>query len=248
MSAGLHASVAASVGALALEVELSLPGGALVLAGPNGAGKSSLLALLLGLRRPARGRIALGGQVLFDAAAGIDLPPEARALGWVPQGESLFPHLSALENVSFALAARGVARSRRARREQARALLEQLGCAELALRAPRQLSGGERQRIALARALASEPRALLLDEPLSALDVEARPAVREALARTLRELRIPSLLVTHDAADAAALDARVLVLEQGRIVQRGSLADLRAAPATRFVARFAQPASGAAIV
>ncbi len=240
LSAGLSVNVSAQIGALSLEVALQLNEGTLVLAGPNGAGKSSLLALILGLRRPARGRISWAAQPLFDAAASIDVPAEARGLGWLPQGESLFPHLTAQGNVEFAVAARHPERSRAERTDRARALLERLGASSLAARKIGELSGGERQRIALARALASEPRALLLDEPLAALDATSRPAVRDFITQTICELLLPTLIVTHDRSDAAAFSARMLVLESGRVVQEGSLAELEAAPQTEFVRRFTQ--------
>jgi len=241
----LSANVRARVGALALEVELALgEGETLLVTGPNGAGKSTLLSLLLGLRAPDAGQIACGSLRVFERQAGraatLELPPESRGFGWVPQGDSLFPHLTALGNVELAAAARGADRGR------ARALLERVGAGALAARTPLQLSGGERQRVALARALASSPRVLLLDEPLSALDARARPELRAALVQLLAELRLPTLLVTHDLADAQALGGRVLVLEEGRAVQRGSLEELRASPESPFIARFvASRAEGA---
>ena len=238
MSGLLHVKIAAQLGALALEVELRSSARTTVLAGPNGAGKSTLLALILGLRKPARGRIAWGERALFDREAQLDLAPESRGFGWVPQGESLFPHLTALGNVEFGVASRHPEMARAAKRKRALALLEQLDCASLASRAAPALSGGERQRIALARALASEPRMLLLDEPLSALDANARPEVRAFLSRTLESLQLPALLVTHDPADAVALAERVIILEQGRVVQSGTFTELREGPATPFVRTF----------
>ena len=239
-SSGLSVCVAAQLGPLSLEIAFAHSEGTLVLAGPNGAGKSSLLALLLGRRRPARGRVAWAAQTLFDSAASIDLPAEARGLGWMPQGESLFPHLTAQGNVEFAVAARHPERPRAERVDRARAFLERLGASSLASRKIAELSGGERQRIALARAVASEPRAQLLDEPLAAHAASARPAIRDFIARTISELRLPSLIVTHDRADAAAFASRVIAIEEGRIVQDGSLAALEAAPLTEFVRRFTQ--------
>ena len=230
----LEVDVEARIGPLSVSARLSIEGGPLALVGPNGAGKTSLLRVLLGVAGPARGRIALDGVTLLDSARGIDLPPEERRLGYVPQHFALFPHLSAVANVEF-----GISRSHGpGRRARALALLESLEVAHLAGRRPAALSGGERQRVALARALAPGPKALLLDEPLSALDVGARRQVRDFLAAQLRALSLPALVVTHDAGDAEALAGRIAVLEGGALVQVGTPAELRAAPATRFVADF----------
>jgi molybdate transport system ATP-binding protein len=207
-----------------------------VIVGPNGAGKTSVLRMLLGALRPEAGTIALDGRVLFDAARSIDLPVHQRGLGYVPQGYGLFPHLNALDNVALPIALRAPELSRAERRSRARALLVHFDAERLAEHKPQALSGGEQQRVALARALAGEPRALLLDEPLSALDPLARRTMRSVLAADLARLGLPALVVTHDPADAAALGARIAVLEAGRVVQQGSFAELRARPATPFVA------------
>jgi molybdate transport system ATP-binding protein len=233
----LTVDVRATIGALPLAVALTTDGGPLIVVGPNGAGKTSALLLALGVLRPAAGRVVLGGDVLFDSATGTDVAAEDRRIGYLPQDYGLFPHLTAAANIEFALGCRGGARS--GHRDRARALLADLEIGALADRRPATLSGGERQRVALARALAIEPRALLLDEPLAALDVGARRAVRGFLAATLARLGLPAIVVTHDAADAVALGDRIAVIESGRLVQTGSLADLRAAPASPFVAAFA---------
>jgi molybdate transport system ATP-binding protein len=235
---GIELDIRARVGALDLAVHLSVPGGLLALVGPNGAGKSTTLMCALGLHRPAAGRIALGGRVLFDAARHIDVPIEERGFGYVPQHYALFPHLTALDNVAFGLAcARTRPRlPRHARRERARATLRALAVEHVADRLPATLSGGEAQRIALARALVTEPAALLLDEPFAALDVRTRPAMRELLRAELATLGRPAIIVTHDLDDAAALAARIAVIEHGRIVQIDTLDALRARPATPFVA------------
>jgi molybdate transport system ATP-binding protein len=234
----LEMDVRARVGALDLVVRLSVPGGVLALVGPNGAGKSTALLCALGIHHPAAGRIALGERVLFDAVRRIDVPIEERGFGYVPQHYALFPHLTALDNVAFALACTPVRPrpSRRARRERARAMLRALGVEHVADRLPATLSGGEAQRIALARALVTEPAALLLDEPFAALDVRARPAMRELLRAELAALGRPAIIVTHDVDDAAALAARIAVMEHGRIVQVDTLDALRERPATPFVA------------
>jgi molybdate transport system ATP-binding protein len=199
--------------------------------GPNGAGKTTILMMVLGALRPRRGQITLGGAALFDDRRGVDLPVERRAIGFVPQRYALFPHLDVLGNVAFGIAAPSRA-ERRARAEQA---LRDLDGAALAARRPSQLSGGEMQRVALARALAHRPGALLLDEPLAALDVSLRREVRRFLSERLRAWGIPTVVITHDRADAEALDGQMVVVESGAIVQRGRLADLEAAPRTPFV-------------
>jgi molybdate transport system ATP-binding protein len=235
----LEADLHGRAGDLRVHLQLSVERGPVVLAGPNGAGKTSSLHLLLGLLQPERGRLVLDGRTLFDADGGIDVPPEERNLGYVPQDYALFPHLNVLENVRFGLEPR----LRRADADlRARHTLDELGGLHLEARRTGSLSGGERQLVALARALATEPQALLLDEPLAALDAGARQKVRTFLATRLAALRIPAVVVTHDPGDAAALAQRVAVLEQGRVVQVGTLAELRREPATAFVAQFALPA------
>jgi molybdate transport system ATP-binding protein len=238
MSAGLACQLAVRAGALEVEVELELGAEVLALVGPNGAGKTTLLLGLLGLRCPSRGRIVAGDQLLFDAAASFSLPVEQRRLAYVPQDYALFPHLTAAEQVEFVLTDLG----RRARKLRAHELLERLDVLRCAPRKPAQLSGGERQRIALARALALSPRALLLDEPLAALDVSARASVRSFLREQLRALGLPAIVITHDAQDALALADAVAVLEAGHVVQRGRFAELAAAPASDYVASFTSAA------
>lgn len=231
----LVAEVQARVGALQLEVQLDVRDGTLLLVGPNGAGKSTLLSLLLGAVPGVRGRIAIGDEVLFDSEAGVDVPTEERRVGYVPQDYALFPHLSVRGNVGFAVAC-GTPRATSSEvRARADAALADLGIAALSSRLPRSLSGGEQQRVALARALSVKPRALLLDEPMAALDVSARREVRAFLKATLDRLALPTLVVTHDAADVRALGGRVAVMERGRIVQVGAWEELCARPASAFV-------------
>jgi len=236
-TAGLAFSLAQSVGAFALDAALEPGTSPVALIGPNGAGKTSLLLALLGIRKPARGRIALGAEVLFDSEHHVDVPPEERRFAYLPQDFGLFPHLTALENVAFAIACRGSGQPRRARRREAGACLARFGIAHLGPRLPAQLSGGERQRVALARATATRPRALFLDEPTASLDVGARAEVRALLAETIRALAIPTLIVTHDLGDVLALTTRVAVMEAGRVVACAELDRVRAEPPTAFAAR-----------
>jgi molybdate transport system ATP-binding protein len=226
--------VGAGAGALEIEAAFRAAETPLVVAGPNGAGKTSLLRMILGALPARRGRITLSEVTLFDAAAGVDVPVERRGIGFVPQRYALFPHLDVLENVAFGVQAA----ARAARLAAAREALAALDAEGLAARRPPELSGGEAQRVALARALAARPRALVLDEPLAALDVTLRREVRRFLAERLRAWRLPTVVVTHDPADAAALDGEVLILERGRVTQTGRLADLARAPATEFVRQF----------
>ena len=209
-----------------LELALALGRETFALVGPSGAGKTTVLRAVAGLARPERGRVALHGEVLFDSAAGIDLPPEDRRVGFVFQDYALFPHMTVEQNVSYG--ARG----------RAAELLERFRIAHLAGARPGELSGGERQRVGLARALARNPGVLLLDEPLSALDPHTRAALRLELKKLLDELDLPVLLVTHDFHDAAVLADRVAAIAEGRVRQVGTPSELLAAPADAFVASF----------
>jgi molybdate transport system ATP-binding protein len=230
----LRVAAETSLGDLELDVALEVAAGeCLALAGPSGAGKSSVLRVIAGLLAPHAGRVACGEHVWLDRDRGIDVPPEARRCGYVFQDYALFPHLSAWQNVAYGLRA-----PRRERRVRAHELLERFGLAARADDRPRTLSGGERQRVAVARALAVGPRALLLDEPLSALDARTRAAASRELAAVLHEAGVPALLVTHDFQEAALLGDRVGVMDGGRVVQVGSAGELAAAPASPFVADF----------
>lgn len=230
-----HVSVRMRLGALDLDVDIGGENAPVALVGPNGSGKTTLLRTIAGAHRPRSGTIRLGKEVVFDAASGVNLSPEARHVGYVPQGYGLFPHLNAVDNVAFGLGPGG---SQAERRGAAAALLARVGCEHLAARAPYALSGGEKQRVALARALAVQPRMLLLDEPLAALDARVRRNVRSYLSEHLTERSGPALVVSHDARDVHALGASVYVIEDGHIVQHGSADELRAAPATEFVEAF----------
>jgi molybdate transport system ATP-binding protein len=231
----LSADVRVGLGELALDARLDVGREAVALVGPNGAGKSTLLRAIAGLQPVDDGRVLLGGRTLLDTGARIDVPARDRRLGVVFQDHLLFDNLSALENVAFGLRARGM-RARPAR-ERAGQWLERVGLGGAARARPRELSGGQAQRVALARALASEPDALLLDEPLAALDVEARAAARRLLREHLADFAGPVVLVTHDPIEAATLAARLVVLEAGRVRQTGTVAELTAAPRSPWVAR-----------
>lgn len=233
-----HVRASMRLGTLDLDVEIGGGEGPVALVGPNGSGKTTLLRLIAGAHRPDAGRIQLGDEVVFDAEAGVDLPPEERHVGYVPQGYGLFPHLTVLDNVAFGLVGGRARKDRNQRRHTALQLLARMGCAHLAGRQPPTLSGGEQQRVALARALTVEPRILLLDEPLAALDARARRSIRSYLVEHLAGRRGPALVVSHDARDVRELRADVFVIEAGRIVQRGSADELAARPATEFVAAF----------
>ena len=237
--AGLQADVGLSLGAsFRLRAALSIaPGETVALLGPNGAGKSSLVDAIAGLRAIQQGRIALGEAVLDDPNAGVFVPPERRRIGVVFQDLALFPHLSALDNVAFGLEARG--RSRRDARATARAWLERVGMAAQADSRPAALSGGQAQRVALARSLVVEPALLLLDEPLAALDVASRAEIRRLLAEHLSRFDGPRLLITHEPTEAFLLADRVVVLEQGCVVQSGTPDEIRRHPRTRYVADLA---------
>jgi molybdate transport system ATP-binding protein len=203
------------------------PGAPLALAGPSGAGKTTLLRIAAGLARPPSGRVECDGETWLDTERGMDVPPERRGCGLVFQDLALFPHMSAVGNVAYA-----------AGREHALELLERFGLAHRAEARPRELSGGERQRVALARALAARPRALLLDEPLAALDPRTRAHAARELSSVLAELDIPVIAVTHEFTEAALLAREVAILEAGRVVQRAAPSELAAAPASGFVADF----------
>lgn len=224
-------SLQSRIGTLALDVRFESDAAITALVGTNGAGKSTLLRILAGAPIAATGSASVQGGPLIDSARALWVPPDARRLGYLPQSLALFPHMTALENVAF-----GCAGSAEESAQRARQLLESVAAEHLAERMPKALSGGEAQRVALARALGPEPRALLLDEPLAALDITHRRGMRAFLGQMLRDSGRPALLVTHDARDVLALAEHVVVLEHGKVVQQGSAQELASAPATDFVA------------
>ena len=218
----------AQVRAGIVDADLALPATTVAVLGPNASGKTTLLRAVAGLL-PNAGRVLVDGRDLSR------LPPDQRGIGYVPQGVSLFAHLDVLSNVAYGVRAQG--RSRGEARTVASTWLERLGLADLASRRPSSLSGGQAQRVALARALATDPQVLLLDEPLSALDVAARAEVRTELREHLGSFRGTSLVVSHDPADAWALADLTVVLEEGRVAQQGRFADVAHRPASAWLAQ-----------
>lgn len=238
--AGLSVDCDLRRGAFALGAHFTAPAGVTVLLGPSGAGKSLTLQSIVGLLTPSAGRIALGSRALYDGAKGLNLPTRLRRIGYVPQFSALFPHLSVGENIAYGLPARRCDWWRPGLPAQVRAkdaarveeLLALVRLSGFATRMPGTLSGGQAQRVALARALASEPEALLLDEPLSALDTPTRVALRSDLRAVLAASGVPALFVTHDLEEARALADRLVVLLDGRVVAEGRIAEVLATPPT----------------
>jgi molybdopterin-binding protein len=212
---------------IALDVS---PGETFVILGPTGAGKTVLLETIVGLCRPEKGRILINNEDVTN------LPPERRGVGFVYQDYALFPHLNVAGNIAFGLKLQGLERS--AIEKRVTETSELLGIGHLLHRRPDTLSGGEQQRVALARALVVEPKLLLLDEPLSALDPETREGLQHEMARLHRELGTTTIHVTHDFEEAVALGDRIAVVHEGRIVQVGSPEEIFRRPASEFVARF----------
>jgi molybdate transport system ATP-binding protein len=216
-----------------LDVEWSAGDEVAVLFGPSGAGKTLTLQCLAGLVRPDAGRIVADGRVFYDGAAGLDLPPQRRRIGYVFQGYALFPHLTVAANVAFGLRDR----PRAERAERTRLVLERLGLGGFERRYPRELSGGQQQRVALGRALAIDPALLLLDEPLSALDQPLRRALRDELREILRDWGTAAVVVTHDFTEAYRLGDRIVVYEAGQVIQSAARSELLWQPASEAVAR-----------
>jgi len=233
---GLHGHVVVERGEFRLDVEIDVrPGEVLAVLGPNGAGKSTLLRAICGLAPLIGGSISLAGRVLDDPAADVLVPAARRRVGVVFQEYRLFPHLSVLDNVAFG--PRSTGRSKAQSRSDAAEWVARLRLHDLAQRPPEQLSGGQQQRTALARALASGPGVLLLDEPLAALDAATRIDVRRDLRTHLADFAGPTVIVTHDALDALVLADRIVVLEDGRISQQGTALEVARRPASDYVAK-----------
>lgn len=207
---------------LHIDVAFDVPPGVTVLFGPSGAGKSRTLASIAGLLRPHRGRISLGDEVWFDAEQRVELPIHRRRIAYVFQSLALFPHMSAAENVAYGLP-RDVPRDER--RGRALEMLTKMHVEKLADRMPRTFSGGEAQRVALARAFAMTPRAVLLDEPFSALDAGLKAELLREVGEQLARDRVPTVLVTHQPEDAELLGERVVFIEKGRVSRTAPMSD-----------------------
>jgi len=220
---------------LTLDVAFTVAAGeVLALLGPNGSGKSTTLRALVGLLPLAGGRVVLDGTVLEDPAQRTRVPPEKRPISLMFQDYLLFPHMSALENVAFGLRSTGT--DKKAARQKASQTLERLGLDGLGEAKPGAMSGGQQQRVAMARALVTDPKLLLLDEPLAALDVSTKTDVRRLLRDVLRHSSAANVLVTHDLLDAVALSDRMVVIENGAIVQTGTPAEVTSRPRSTYVA------------
>jgi molybdate transport system ATP-binding protein len=234
--AELSADLGVRRGDFALDIELQIGAGEVVaLLGPNGAGKSTALRVLAGLLRLTSGHIAIGGSLVADAMSGIHRAPHERPIGVVFQDYLLFPHLTVLDNVAFGPLVRGL--EKREARQRAAVWLSRVGIADLANAKPRSVSGGQAQRVALARALATEPRLLLLDEPLAALDAKTHLLVRTEVRSHLADFSGATLLVTHDPIDSSVLADRLIVIEHGHVVQQGTPLQVARRPRTDYVAR-----------
>ncbi|HTY63988.1 MAG TPA: molybdenum ABC transporter ATP-binding protein [Acidobacteriota bacterium] len=234
----LHACIRKQFGsgngsAFTINIEIRAANGVTVLFGSSGAGKTSILRAIAGILKPDSGRISLGEKVYFDSEAGINLPMQERKVGYVFQNHALFPHLTAEQNILYgARSSRGYSA-----RERAQELLSLLGIEKAADRRPKELSGGEQQRVALARALATDPCIMLLDEPLSALDMATRSRLVEEISAIQRQSGIPFLYVTHNQSEAVRLGEAMIVIDEGQIVQEGTPLEIFNAPRTASVAR-----------
>jgi molybdate transport system ATP-binding protein len=230
----LRADIRKRLDGFEMEVTFEADEGRVVLFGPSGAGKSLTLQAITGVMRPDAGRVEVNGRLLFDSASGVNLPPQKRRLGYVPQSYALFPHLTVEENVAYGTQRLDGAQ----RRALVREMVELVGLQGLERRRPRELSGGQQQRVALARALASRPELLVLDEPFSSIDTGLRGTLRRELLDLQDRSGVTTLLVTHDLDDAFFLGRRIVVIDQGRVLQAGSREDVFYRPATRRVAEF----------
>ena len=231
--------IKAALGSFSTELTFTSSAPQLCVIGPNASGKTSLLKIMIGVYPGVLGHIRVAGASLLESSNDLSLAVEERNVAYVPQGYGLFPNQTVLENVAFGLD-RTIPQIERWHR--ALHQLERLEAVALAARLPGALSGGEQQRVALARALVTQPRALFLDEPLSALDVAARRQTRTFLMEHLQKSATPAIVVTHDLRDVLALDFPVLVLQDGQVVQSGTVNELTENPINDFVAEFFDPA------
>jgi molybdate transport system ATP-binding protein len=234
----LQARVQTQLGTLHLDCDVRVDSNVTVaVLGPNGAGKTTLLRVIAGLVPVADGRVEVDGVVFEDSESRAWLAPEARRVGFVFQDHGLFPHLSVLDNVAFGLRARGM--NRKVAAAKAHEWLERVDLGRYADARPSALSGGQSQRAALARVLVTDPQALLLDEPLAAVDASGRLELRRALREHLSTFSGVRLLVTHDPLEAASLADRVIVLEEGHVTQEGPFSEVSARPRSAWIARMA---------
>lgn len=235
---GLEAAFVADRDGFSVDVAFRAEAGSITaLVGPNGAGKSTVIDVIAGLLPSDHGHVRLDGVVLDDRDAGIFVPPRQRGIGVVFQDRVLFPHLSVAENVAFGLTAKG--RGRREAMAEAREMLDAAGLEDIALRRANDLSGGEARRVAVARAFAMEPRALLFDEPFASLDIEAKIEVRRQIVERVEGFVGPVLLVTHDPSEAFLLADTIHVIEAGRISQTGAPDEIRLRPGSAYATKFA---------
>jgi molybdate transport system ATP-binding protein len=231
----VDAAVRVAIDTFELSAELHVGDGEmLAVLGPNAAGKTTMLRVLAGLLPLDEGHVCISGTVVDDPAARVFVPPEQRSIGVVFQDYLLFGHLDARDNIAFGLRERGVGRTEA--RARADTLIDLIGLSGRATARPRELSGGQAQRVALARALATEPRLLLLDEPLAALDVQTRADTRRQMRELLAGFEGTRVLVTHDPVDALALADRILILEHGKVVQVGTPDEITTRPRSQYVA------------
>ncbi|MFQ6112103.1 MAG: ABC transporter ATP-binding protein [Nitrospinota bacterium] len=228
---GLELDIGKELPGFRLEVSLEEQEGIHVLFGPSGAGKSLTLLCIAGFMKPDRGRISINGQGVFNGEKGLDVQPQARRVGLVPQDYALFPHMNVFQNLAYGL--RGANR-----RERVRDMMAFLRISRLEGQLPSRLSGGQQQRVALGRALLSDPSVLLLDEPLSALDHNVREKLREDLYNINQRFRIPILFVTHDVAEAFIMGHRISVMDEGRVIESGDIEEVFSKPQRRTTARF----------
>ena len=229
----IEIDVALTLGSFRLVSKLQVGPGITVLFGQSGAGKTLTLEAIAGLLTPDRGRIAIHDRPVFDAAAGLNIPPYDRHLGYVVQSYALFPHLTVAQNVAYGVF--DLPRPERDRRVDD--LLRTLGIQDLADRRPAQISGGQAQRTALARALVRRPQALLLDEPFAALDEGVALTLRRELRRLVRDLNLPVLMVTHDLTEASHIGDHIAVMDAGQVLQVGDRPDVLHRPRSARVAR-----------
>lgn len=215
---GLSVALRSRLPGFELDVSWEIGAELAVLFGPSGSGKSLSLRMIAGLARPDHGRVSAGENLLLDTARSVSLAPQQRSIGYVFQSLALFPHMTVLENVIYG----GHGLAREERDWHARNLIHRFGLAGLQAHRPAEISGGQQQRVAFARALLRRPAVLLLDEPFSALDAPLRRDMGELLREVQRELKIPAVLVTHDAAEASSLADTVILCAAGRVIRQGT--------------------------